>query len=69
MRDHGTGWSETELLMDVMTLYHEWNGESELSFATVNERLREVSSGELLTLQVVLSMLNALIQTQLAQRG
>jgi hypothetical protein len=67
-RNHGTGWAETELVMDVVTLYDEWDGDSELILTNVTERLHTFHGPELLKFKVVLTMLDALIQRELAQR-
>lgn len=69
LRDHGTGWAETELVMDVVALYREWDGESELDFTDIVNRLSAFHDAELIEFKTVLTMLSAVIQADLAKRS
>lgn len=66
---YGTGWTETELLMDVLTIYNAWNGEDQLDFDTVRQRLSEkLTDGELVTLSSIVEAFGMLITSELARR-
>ena len=66
---HGTGWSETEVLMDVIEVYNSWNGDSPPDFTQVQLRLREkFNDDELETLEIVVSTLAKFIAAELTQR-
>lgn len=66
---HGTGWAETELVMDVVTLYDEWDGESTPNFDNVIARTRTFQDNELRNLWLVLTALGSVITSELAHRG
>lgn len=66
---YGTGWTETELLMDVLTIYNSWNGEDQINFDTVRQRLSEkLTDGELVTLSSIVEAFGMLITNELARR-
>jgi hypothetical protein len=66
---YGTGWTETELLMDVLTTYNSWNGEDQLDFDTVRQRLSEkLTDDELVTLSSIVEAFGMLIAGELARR-
>jgi hypothetical protein len=65
---HGTGWTETEVLMDVITLFNE-DQESAPDFTVVQRRLREnFTTTELSALDTVTTVLLRLVKFELAQR-
>lgn len=67
---YGTGWSESEVLMDVVTIYNAWNGEGEIDVDSVRRRLREkFSDTELIALDAVVEMLGRLIDVELTSRS
>lgn len=67
---YGTGWSESEVLMDVVTIYNTWNGEGEVNVDSVRRRLREkFTDTELIALDAVVEMLGRLIDVELTSRS
>lgn len=68
LHDYGTGFAETELMIETITLFNEWDGENDLTFEPVLTRLATFPETELLKLKTVLSALDLLIQKSLAER-
>lgn len=65
----GTGWTETETLIDVIDIYSNWDGESEPDFSTVRQRLRErFTTSELITFGSVLEALGKFIESERMRR-
>lgn len=68
--NHGTGWSESEALMDVVEIYNSWDGNGQPDFSPVQRRLREsFTDNELLALETVVDTFAQFIATELWQRG
>lgn len=70
---HGTGWLESEVLLDLVTLYDEWNEQDTSTspdFTLVQRRLREsFTLTELRKLELLTHVLTGLIGNELALRG
>lgn len=66
---HGTGWVETETLLDVVEIYNSWDGVSTPDFTVAQKRLhRAFSDDELHSLDTVLETLRKLIDHELTWR-
>jgi len=66
---HGTGWSETEVLLDVVEVYNTWDGNSTPDFSTAQERLRErFTTPELIALDAIAASLHQLIEAERMRR-
>ena len=66
---HGTGWVETEVLMDVVEIYNSWDGSDPVDFTPVQRRLREsFTDSELVTLETVVTALHKFIAADLSRR-
>lgn len=69
LMSHGTGWSESESLMDVIEIYNAWNGEDAPDFSPLQRRLREkFTDDELTTLETVVDTLHKFINADLTRR-
>jgi hypothetical protein len=67
--NHDTRWAETEVLMDVVNIYNEWDGSSAPDFTTAQKRLHgSFTSGELRTLRTITDTLGRLIDYELTWR-
>jgi hypothetical protein len=68
---HGTGWAESEVLLDVLTVFNgDWSDASPPDFTTVQRRLHEsFDLRELRNLETATHALAALIDRELALRG
>lgn len=68
---HGTGWSETETLMDVVMIY---NGDENIingvpDFGTVQRRLREkFTNAELHAFDAIVTVLLQFVKLEITQR-
>jgi hypothetical protein len=66
---HGTGWTETEALMDIITLFNE-DQDSTPDFSAAQRRLRDsFTTTELSALDTVVTVLLQLVKFELAQRS
>lgn len=66
---HGTGWTETEVLMDVIELYDAWDGSGSPDFSALQRRLREqFNDNELRTLETAVETLAKFIDDELSRR-
>lgn len=70
---HGTGWLESEALLDLVTLYDEWNEQdanTSPDFTLIQRRLRELFTlTELRKLELLTHVLAGLVGNELALRG
>ncbi len=67
---HGTGFAESEVFMDVVASFGEWNGEGSPDFAPTQRRLHDMFNlSELRNLETVTRVLTLLIDEELALRG
>jgi RNA polymerase-interacting CarD/CdnL/TRCF family regulator len=65
----GTGFTETETLIDVIDTYSNWDGESDPDFSTVRQRLREkFTTGELIAFGSVVEALGKFIESERMRR-
>lgn len=67
---YGTGWSETEALMDTLTIYNAWDANAEApDFSTVRQRLAEkFTDDELVALAAVVEALGHLVESERIRR-
>lgn len=66
---HGTGWAETESLLDVVKIYNEWDGESKPDFTVAQQRLHaSFTDSELRTLRTITDTLGRLVDYELEWR-
>lgn len=69
LTSYGTGWSETEALLDVVEVYDSWDGKSQPDFSPVQRRLRErFEDNELLTLETIVNTFAQFIAAELQRR-
>lgn len=69
LQRHGTGWSETEVLMDVVEVYNSWDGDGTPNFTPVQRRLAEkFEDNELIALETVVDTLAQFIAAELYRR-
>lgn len=69
---HGTGWAESEVLLDLMTLYNTFDAsdESVPDFTTVQRRLREsFNLTELRSFELITRVMTGLIDLELSLRN
>jgi hypothetical protein len=69
---HGTDWAESEVLLDLITLYESWesSGDTAPDFTTVQQRLREsFDVTALRTLEILTRILIGLIGQELVTRS
>lgn len=69
--NHGTGRAESEVLLDLLTLYNSWEDSDTSSpdFAPVQQRLREsFDVTALRTLELITHILSKMISQELATR-
>lgn len=66
---HGTGWSETESLLDIIDIYNSWNGDGTPDFTQLQRRLREkFTDNELVALETVVDTFHQFIAAELTRR-
>jgi hypothetical protein len=67
---HGTGWVETEVLLDVVEIYNSWDSVNLLDFTVAQKRLhRSFTDTELRSFKTVLEALGKLIDHELTWRA
>ena len=67
---HGTPYTETEILMELVTIYTEWNGDGAPDFSRIQRQLRDDFTADGLTaFDTVVKALGVFIEFELAQRA
>ena len=70
LTNHGTGWSESEVLMDVVEVYNSWSGDDSPNFTAVQRRLAEkFNDAELDTLEMIVQTLHTFIAAEATRRA
>lgn len=70
--NHGTGWAESEVLLDLLTLYNSWEDSDASSpdFTQVQRRLREsFDLTSLRTLELITHILSGMVSQELTTRA
>lgn len=69
--NHGTGWSETEVLLDLIALYNADDFvHTQPDFTAVQRRLREkFNSAELHALDAIVTVLQQFIRVEITRRN
>jgi hypothetical protein len=64
--NHGTGWLESEMLLDVVTLFADWDGNLPPDFTIAQRRLREkFTLDELRNFEVTMLALRGLVSAEI----
>lgn len=67
---HGTPYTETEILLELITIYSTWNGETTPDFTAIQSRLRDdFNDNGLIAFDSVVKTLGTFIEFELTQRN